>query len=309
MNSIDARLLEEKRVHNIVDIMENDSEYIGPKVGDYYFCHSTLKKIIVFIEDSKSGYEFTKNFFKTCYPYANIELVKLGGYGNIKYIPNYKYYTDYDYDYTIIIYDRGRSLNNMDMSENNRKDIPRVIKRLKKRNPQNKIFIFSPLCFESIPLSFKYLLSEMLTNYKINNTFNTQIHHELVDLINGNISRISWESYIKYGKSIENIIENAIEEITNKTMYEITHSPSKVSDCWIKNCCKTCNNIDFNKCNIIALDKYNLVHKEKLELIAEYSALGGLTYIMDKIFGIQYRRYPLIISNTSIYSNNLVVEV
>ncbi|MDD6223607.1 MAG: hypothetical protein PUB18_01225 [bacterium] len=48
--------------------------------------------------------------------------------------------------------------------------------------------------------------------------------------------------------------------------------------------------------------------KEKIELLAAHSVLGGLSYIMDTIFGIQYRTYPEAISKNTAYKSKIVEE-
>ena len=303
-----AKQTQLKREHAIVDRMQQNSVTICPSKESGNYTYDTLKKIIVFIEDTGSGFEFFKSFFTVCYPYANIEMVPLEGFGNIKYIPKYNYNTNYDYQYTIIIYDRGRSSCNTQISDNNRKDIPQAIKKLKKRNEQTKIYVFSPLCFESIPLSFSKLLSDLLVKYPIKKDKYTQLHNELVDLLNERIEVINWWQYMKSGQSVENLIEESIENITKGTSYEIMHSPSSISKCWVENCAPSCNRKNITYCNMLKPNSYGTVHKEKLEWLARFSALGGLTYIMDKIFGIKYREYPVAISSDASYKSKLIIE-
>ena len=103
-------------------------------------------------------------------------------------------------------------------------------------------------------------------------------------------------------------MEQAIEQITKHTAYEITHHPSKISDCWIKNCTIQCEDFD-NHCNIIPLSDYHLPTLHKMELIAANSALGGLTYIMDKIYGnTSHRTYPKAIETDCPYKSMLIQE-
>lgn len=302
--NIAAMQAEEQRIARIVNEMEQGRESIEPVVKNY---DSVSNKVIIFIEDSKSGYDFIKLFIKTCYPLAKIDILSLKGHGNIKYIPDYFKNTGYKYDNVIIMYDRGRSSGNQ-INTNNRKAIPRVIRRLKKEYFDMKIYIFSPLCFESIYLSFSLLIDVFLAKYNIPTSQYTKLHYELVDLLNNKIESIDWFAYVTSGLSVENIIEQAVEEITKNTKYQISHKPSNVSECWIKNCDNQCEELDDN-CNIFILSGCNLANKHKLELVAANSALGGFTYIMDKIYdGIQYRTYPLAIANNSQYKSVLIQE-
>lgn len=205
------------------------------------------------------------------------------------------------------MYDRGRS-NGKQITDNNRKAIPRVVKRLKKEYTNINIYIFLPLCFESVPLSFSLLINTFLANYDILENQYTKLHYELIDLLNNKITTINWLTYLTPGISIENIIEQAIEEITKNTTYQITHYPSKISDCWIKNCTTQCQTSD-SHCNIINLSAYNLPTLHKMELIAANSALGGLTYIMDKIYDTTHHRtYPSAIENNLPYKSMLIQE-
>ncbi len=302
-----AKQAQIEKVHDIVDLMEKNSVHICPDRANRKSNCEISQKILVFIEDTNSGFVFYERFFSTCYPEADIELVPLSGYGNIKYIPEYKYDTNYEYDFTIIIYDRGRSNFCTQISDNNRKDIPRAVRRLKKRNSNTKIYVFSPLCFESIPLSFSKLLSEWLVKYNIGQNMYTQLHNDLVNLLEQEIDEINWIQYIRNGQSVEKLIEEAVENITRNTVYEISHHPSNISDCWIENCLPVCERLDSTYCNVSDAQEYDTVNKEKLELLAAHSALGGLTYIMDIITGIKFRTYPAAISNSSLYKTKLII--
>lgn len=303
MNQI-AMQAELQRVRNIVNQMEATKQTIVPKEESY---DSVTKKVIIFVEDSGSGYTFYKAFIEKCYPSARVDMVSLKGYGNIKYIPSYIDNSLVEYNNVIIIYDRGRS-SGRQFNDNNRKDIPRVVNKLKKSNANLNIYIFSPLCFESIPLSFSLLINTFLAKYNIPANQYTYLHKELVDLLDGKILDVNWLPYVSSGMSIENVIEQAIYEITKNTEYEVSHHPSDISDCWIKECNNQCIDIS-NGCNMIDLSNYNLARQYKLELIAANSVLGGLTYIFDKVYdGIQFRSYPLTIVNNSKYKSMLIQE-
>ena len=295
---------EQQRIKHIVNNIKQKQEHIEPTQKNFT---SSTKKVILFSEDSSSGYDFIKSFIKICYPSETIDIVPLNGHGNIKYIPDYLKTINYNYDNVIIMYDRGRS-NGTQITDNNRKAIPRVVKRLKKEYTTIKIYIFSPLCFESIPLSFSLLIHTFLSNYDIPENQYTKLHYELIDLLTNKITTINWLTYLRPGISIENIIEQAIEEITKNTTYQITHHPSKISDCWIKNCTTQCRTSDPH-CNIINLSAHNLPILHKMELIAANSALGGLTYIMDKIYdNTHHRTYPSAIETDSPYKSMLIQE-
>ena len=295
---------EQQKRERIINEMENRRETINvtAKNDDVI-----SKKVILFMEDSKSGYEFMKLFIKRCYPLFKIDILSLDGYGNIKYIPDYLKSKDIIYDNVIIMYDRGRSSGNQ-INDTNRKGLTKVVNKLKKAYANMKIHLFSPLCFESIPLSFRFMLDVFLVNYNIPTSQYTKLHYELVDLLSNNIQSINWFTYVSMGMSVEKIIEQAIEEITRNTKYVISHNPSYISKCWTIDCDNRCQELD-TKCNIFHLSDYHLVNQHKLELIAENSALGGFTYIMDKIYGIQGRSYPLAIASDSAYKPFLIQEV
>lgn len=303
MNQI-AMQAELQRVQNIVNQMKATRQTIGPVEDNY---DSVTKKVVVFTEDSGSGYNFYKVFIEKCYPLARVDIVSLGGHGGIKYIPNYISDSPIEYNNIIIIYDRGRS-SGQKFNDNNRKDIPRVVNKLKKINGNMKIYIFSPLCFESVPLSFRLLINTFLSKYNITESQYTSLHKELVELISGEVENINWLTYVNSGMSVENIIEQAIFEITKNTEYQVSHYPSYISECWTKECSNQC--IDINAhCNLINLSDYDLARQYKLELIAANSVLGGLSYIFDKIYnGIQFRSYPLAIANNSSYKSMLIQE-
>ena len=297
--NVQAHIMANKnRVKSILQAFDKDE--LCPVKGSLDYGYPTIKKIALFIEDSKSGKTFIKTFIKRIYPFANIDLISIEGHGNIKYIPDYiNDFTTVTYDYIVIMYDRGRS-SGQNLNTDNKKDIPRVIRRLSAY--KNKLFIFSPLSFESVPLSFKYLCDTLLLKYNIPDSIYKDFHLELSNLVNSNI-----EDSVTYDKfcttlgysSVERLVEGAIENLTLGTVYEVTHNPSRISDCWTMNCCE--NNSYTNKCNKI--------HLCKLEFIAEYSALGGITYILDKIYGIRYRKYPLCITSNNTYKNKLITEV
>lgn len=303
MNQI-AKQAELQRVKTIVNQIAKTRQTIEPEKGNY---DSLTKKVIIFTEDSSSGYKFYKAFIKKCYPLARVDMVSLEGHGNIRYIPNYISDSSVEYNNIIIIYDRGRS-SGKQINANNRKDIPRVVNKLKKLNANIRVHIFSPLCFESIPLSCSLLVNTFLANYNIPVSQYTSLHDDMVDLLNNRISDINWLAYVSSGMSIENAIEQAIFGITKGTEYQVSHHPSDITDCWMEECSNQCIDIS-NDCNIIDLSKYNLARQYKLELVAANSVLGGLAYILDKIYdGIQYRTYPLAIVDNPKYKSMLIQE-
>lgn len=299
------------------NIMYKSDIKVNNAINSFLCCHvnvnhtksTSLNRTAIFTEDSSSGYLFFYEFLKRCYSHADIDLISVNGHGNIKYIPKYIENSDIKYDNIIIIYDRGRSSGQGSMSgsltDNNRKDIPKTIRKLKEIT-SSKVFIYSPIAFESIALSFEYLLTDFLKNYNINLSESTQLHLDLIKLVTGEIEDINWFNYVREGKSVEYAVEEAIEKITQNTVYQITHSgKSHISTCWYTNCCE--NNEQKPKCNITDLNKYKVVNPEKLEVIAAHSILGGLTYIMDKIYGIKDRTYPNVVYNSN-YKNKLMLE-
>ena len=272
-------------------------KHICPEKGSVEYGYNTLKKIIVFIEDYVSGFEFWMRYFSLCYPFGDITLVSLGGVGKSKYILYYLEKGDIKYSDCIIVYDRGAK-------KSDRKTILKVINNLQRQPIRPRIHVFSPLAFESIPLSFVYLLDDFLRNCNIDSEY-LPLHNDIKALIKGDILNVDYDSYITSSDiTAENLVEKAIEDITKGTIYEVRHEGSCISPCWLNECCEI--NKEAPTCNRTMIENYNVRPKKKLELIASNSVLGGMTYIMNRIYRHHYKVLPKVITDNVEYRESLV---
>lgn len=301
-------LLEDKRAQQLHKAEEIANRFIFVELGcandTHYFGSNPKINIVVFVEDSESGFRFFEQFFNVCYSELCITLVSVGGTSNFRYAHAFK--KDTQFDYAVFIYDRGKSSAGR-LDDNNRRDIDKGVKRYKQERIGTKIKIFSPLAFESIFVSFKLLLTEFLKNYEITSSPQTALHENCVKLLEGTIEDIPYVDYIGTCSSIEQLMEDTITTLTLDTIYEITHKPSRISHCWVKEC-QLC---DFtqDKCNVMDIQEYLTFSDKKLELLASYSVLGGLTYIMDDICGDNSRTRMKIFDTQSANRNKIIQEV
>lgn len=309
--------MEDKKTQQLAKEADTASKFVVRELGETqttsYFNSSSTKSysnqvradsIVVFIEDSESGLNFFEQFFRVCYCKLSIVLVSVGGSSNFRYA--YAFRKDKEFDYAIFIYDRGKASRDI-LTDNNRKDINRGIKNYKKNHPATKVKVFSPLAFESIFLSFKFLLTDYLKNYDITPSIYKTIHQDCIKLLDGDIPELDYTSYAHTYKSLEQLMEGAVEELTHNTMYVVTHKPSKVASCWMENC-TSCTHVQC-QCNVTDVSDYIGFSEEKLELLCAYSLLGGLTYILDDICGYNFRTRAKIFSKSSSYVNKLMWEV
>lgn len=259
--------------------------------------------IVIFTEDTEYGYEFIEKYIKTCYKDKNITLVSTGGCGNFRFA--YRFMEQEKFDYAIFVYDRGKTSKSLENIGNNRTDIKRAILKYKKFRNNTKIFVFSPLSFESIFMSFEYLLTDYLINYNISEKY-TSLHKDCVSIMSGELSDDILSKYTKYFKSLERLMEDSIENITRDTVYQISHNPSYMSECWHTGC--ECEN-KIEKCHITDVSSYINYSSSKIELLSAHSSLGGLTYILDKIYGYKFRKLPKAFGKNQKYINKLVEEV
>lgn len=282
-------------------------KYLVPQKGTEEYNIDSIKKILVVVEDEKWGFDFLEIFFKRCYVSSNITLVSTKGSSTFRY--TYAIEPGTHFDYVIFIYDRGKSSgkNASMLNDNNRRDVQKGVIKFKKFRPNTKVFVFSPICMEELLLSFEYLTSDFLAKYNIQSSWSTQLNNEYIELLNGNINMINYGNYVGTYKSYEKLVEAAIEDITKNTHYNITHHPSCISSCWWENCV-ACKKIS-NMCNKSCTSTYISYSAEKLEVLAAYSLLGGLTYIMDKIYGTHYRKRSVFWSCESPYKKKLIEEV
>lgn len=257
------------------------------------------------MEDSGWAFDFIVNLIQNMYKDIDIVVVSTGGSGNFRY--TYAVRENDIFHYAIFVYDRGKSSGNGALNDNNRKDLLKGIKKFQKRRANTKIKIYSPISMEEALFSFEFLLSEFLTNYNKVNLWCTTLHNQYVQILSGKIEDINFSSYIGNYKSYEQLIEAALEDITENTIYEIRHRYSYISPCWIENC-TNCTNIQ-NLCNITMTSNYINYSDEKIQLVAAHSLLGGLIYLIDKIYGNRYRKFPYIITENSNYKKRLIEEI
>lgn len=242
---------------------------------------NTDKKVLFAIEDTGNAYNLYKDYLIRNFSISNADIVGVGGADNFKKEIEKRL----DYDAYIIIYDAG-------VESGKIKKISNAISFIKSNNAVAKIFTFTPMCFEEVLLSF----SDIQDYINKNNKKNYEMFTKLQLLMEGNISKIDYFNYDDYMQSTEQKIERILEELTAGTVLRYEHynrdkKRSLMSDCWLYDCCLVDitkeKNLHLNKlrnnCKPIKLHNY----RNKLDLMAHNSLLGGLTNIIVEVFGIK----------------------
>lgn len=242
---------------------------------------NTDKRVLFAIEDTGNAYNLYKDYLARNFSIANADIIGVGGADNFKRELEKRI----EYDAYIVIYDAG-------VESSKIRKISNAIEFIRVHNKVAKIFVFTPMCFEEVLLSF----SNIRDYINKNNKKNYEMFNKLQWLMSGLISEIDYFNYNDYMQSTEQKIEKILEELTLGTVLQYEHynknkRKSFMSDCWLYDCCLVDTtkgkNLHLNKlrnnCKPMELHNY----ANKLDLMAHNSLLGGLANIVVEVFGIQ----------------------
>lgn len=232
------------------------------------------KGILFAIEDTGYAYDFYMNYLLKNYKIENGDLVGVGGADNF----NTELMARTNYDRYIIIYDSGAEIKKLN-------SISRALNNLRKKT-NVPIYLFTPKCFEEILLSFT-LLHEYIKENKNTNAY--KIYRDIQEMINGT----AYTNYFQYDSesilSEEKKIEQYIEELTDKTIFEYKHRqkdhPAFMSDCWLRECCqfdKTTEKYKHLKEKMDNCKGFDLQGTTKTKIVAENSLLCMLDNYLEK---------------------------
>ena len=251
------------------------------------------KKILIAVEDTGVAYNFYKTYLESNYSIPNGILLGVGGASNFEA----ELVARSDYDSYIIVYDSGAS-------ERLINQVMHALKILQKTNKDSSIYVFSPLCFEEILLSF-----DKLGDYTKQNWYTDahEIYNNLQKVMKGSYEA-NYFTYNSNIESAENRIQKSLEEITKNTSFMYRHgdrvkgkntkrtgkSKGYMSDCWTTDCCLVDKSEGYNNemikakrtCSPLNTVNYN----NKTAFIADHSLLAGLTDILNTFVGINKKR-------------------
>lgn len=247
--------------------------HINPYNSNKQTFRTTLHNILVIVEDSGYALDFYKQYLIDVYPDIPITVVGAGGYSNIKYALDEFFVAGVSN--CILIFDSGT-----DMSTYS--NITRAINKFKKKHQDRNIHIFKPICFEYMLFSFKLLTDQI----RLKSHRYIELYTELTGILSGENRRLNMARYSLSFKSLEQLFEEALGDLTAGTAYECIHG-KHMSECWVKDCCNV--EIRNTECSKLEHKQYNKSTKQ--DLIASESVLSGLTHIIDSILGLRYRRY------------------
>lgn len=230
--------------------------------------------ITIILEDDGYAFDYVAQLLKKTYDYLNFDLIGAHGEGCMHHIISY-----INTSLLILVYDKS---NNIQLLQH----INSEINEFKNRNPKSKVITIMPKAFEEIILS--YVGMEALI--QINSSKGIKLLHTINDYVTGKINDYSLANFVLNPGRLNNdmILEDWIEKLTLNTQYYCTHSPSKISDCWL-NDCDSCNKVS-NNCNIItpmAIKHYTA--KSKIEYIALSSLAYFIIKAIDEYIGHKYR--------------------
>lgn len=230
--------------------------------------------ITVLLEDDGYAFDFVSQLLKKTYSYLNFDLVGAHGEGGIGHIISF-----INADLLIVVCDKSNNvklIQNIDVELNN----------FKQRNPNAVAVKIMPKAFEEFILSYIHLQSLVNTKDKQGITLLRLIN----DYVTGKIADYHLSSFVLNPGRVNDdmILEDWIERLTSSTQYFCTHSPSKISSCWL-NDCESCKNTS-NACRLIlptAINSYKA--KSKIEFIALNSLGYYITKVIDSHVGNNYR--------------------
>lgn len=235
---------------------------------------SDSKGILFAIEDTGHAFTFYMTYLAKNYKIESADLVGVGGADKF----NNELMVRTDYDGYIIIYDSGAEIRKLN-------SISRAIKNLRKKT-NAPIYLFTPKCFEEILMSFTCLQNYVAEN---KNTDAYKVYRDIQKMMNG----ADCVDYFQYDSesivSEEQKIEQYIEELTDKTIFEYKHTnkrhPAFMSDCWVQDCCqfdKTTDKYKHLKGKMDSCEGFDLQGTTKTKVIAENSLLGMLDNYLEK---------------------------
>lgn len=230
--------------------------------------------ITILMEDDGYAFDFVSQLLKKTYKNLNFDLIGAHGEGGMHHIISY-----INTEFLILIYDKS---NNIKMLQN----INTEIKEFKNRNSNAKVISIMPKVFEEILLSYINLQNLIKTT----DNQGIKLLNIIKDYVTGKIVDYSLANFIINPNRVNDdmILEDWIERLTVNTQYYCTHSPSKISSCWL-NDCNSCSDIS-NNCRIItptAIKNYKA--QSKIEYIAVNSLGFYITKAIDKFIGVKYR--------------------
>lgn len=230
--------------------------------------------ITILMEDDGYAFDFVSQLLKKTYTHLNFDLMGAHGEGGMHHIISY-----INTDFLILIYDKS---NNIKMLQN----INTEIREFKNRNSNARVISIMPKVFEEILLSYIYLQDLIKTTDKQG----IALMNMIKEYVTGKVADYSLANFIINPERVNDdmILEDWIEKLTVNTQYSCTHSPSKISSCWL-NDCTSCSDIS-NNCRIItptAIKNYKA--KSKIEYIAVNSLGFYITKAIDEFIGVKYR--------------------
>lgn len=235
---------------------------------------NSSKGILFAIEDTGYAYTFYMTYLLKNYRIKSGDLVGVGGADRF----NDELMNRTDYDEYIIIYDSGAEIRKLN-------SINRALKNLRKKTDA-PIYLFTPKCFEEIMISFT-LLQDYIKENRHTNAY--KIYRDMQEMMNG----AAYIDYFQYDSesiiSEEKKIEQYIEELTDKTIFEYKHTrkghPAIMSDCWMQECCqfdKTTERYKHLKEKMDTCKGFSLQGTTKTKVIAENSLLCMLDNYLEK---------------------------
>lgn len=230
--------------------------------------------ITILMEDDDYAFDFVSQLLKKTYKNLNFDLIGSHGEGGMHHIISY-----INTKFLILIYDKS---NNIKMLQN----INTEIKEFKNRNSNAKVISIMPKVFEEILLSY-IKLQDLI---KTTDNQGIELLNIIKDYVTGKIADYSLANFIINPNRVNDdmILEDWIERLTVNTQYYCTHSPSKISSCWL-NDCNSCSDMS-NNCSIItptAIKNYKA--QSKIEYIAVNSLGFYIAKAIDRFIGVKYR--------------------
>lgn len=267
--------------------------------------YNSLRNICIITEDRGNGFQFILSYILQNYPEMSGMVIGATGKDSFRYVLD-----DYgDYETYIFVVDRG-------ISDKEFEQVKATLSEFKKSKKDVTIYIFQPKCMEEVWLSF-YRLNEYI---KPNNSLDAiKLQSELRKVLNGDIEKIDYSDYKTLQASTpEKICEKLIYELTDGTPFKCYHGQKEIKgvqpkkDAYLSPCwrCPCCTVATYDKLNYVKTEdcKKPKIEGNKMDYIARYSLLCGLTYILDKIYGFRYHSNGYWHNMKKSYLDELVKE-
>lgn len=231
--------------------------------------------ITIIMEDDGYAFDYIKRLLERTYNFLNIELIGAHGEGCVHHLISYV-----NTDFLLLIYDKS---NNIALLNN----IEKEIKEFQARNSHAKVVKIMPKAFEEVILSY----IDIQRLIQSTNAVGIQLLNTIKDYVTGKIHDYSLTNYVINANRINDdmILEDWIDCLTHNTNYYCSHSPSRISNCWLDDCC-TCSNSQ-NTCitvNPVQIDNYT--PKSKIEYMALNSLASYIIKAIDNYLGHNFRK-------------------